>query len=85
MVKLHLIAEVHDAKNAEEARVKLDAFRESVLPSENHGITIVEDSGSAHALLVLAAQSVIDAWSVGDLAAAVRTLAKVIAETKKGG
>ena len=42
-VTLKLLAEFPDAKTAEEARVSLDAFRESTLPDLEHGITLYED------------------------------------------
>jgi hypothetical protein len=42
VVKINLIAEI-EADSAGEALDKLDAFRESVLPSENYGITLVRD------------------------------------------
>jgi hypothetical protein len=41
-VKLRLIAEI-EAPNVMVARRKLDAFRESVLPSDNYGISLYED------------------------------------------
>ena len=40
-IKLYLIAEIK-ADNLEEARIALDQFRESVLPSE-HGIFLYQD------------------------------------------
>ena len=41
-IKLKLIAEI-EVENVMEARRNLDAFRESVLPSENYGISLYED------------------------------------------
>jgi hypothetical protein len=38
-MKLMLTIEL-DAKDEREAQAKLDAFREAVLPSENHGVLI---------------------------------------------
>lgn len=42
-IKLYLVAEFEVASTVEEAREKLDAFRESVMPSQNYGITLYED------------------------------------------
>jgi Tfp pilus assembly protein PilP len=42
MIKLHLTAEFKDAKTVEQARAKLDAFREAVQPAQEYGITIYE-------------------------------------------
>ena len=44
-IKLYLIAEFETASSIEEARKRLDAFRESVMPSANYGITLFEDPG----------------------------------------
>ena len=44
-IKLYLVAEFEAASSVEEARGKLDAFRESVMPSQNYGITLYEDPG----------------------------------------
>jgi hypothetical protein len=42
-IKLFLVAEFDNSvKTLEEARIKLDAFRESVCPSMNYGITLIE-------------------------------------------
>ena len=42
-IKLHLVAELEAVSSLEEARRRLDAFRESVMPSQNYGITLYED------------------------------------------
>ena len=42
-IKLYLIAEFETASSMEEARKRLDVFRESVMPSENYGIALYED------------------------------------------
>jgi len=44
-IKLYLVAEFEAASSVEEARGKLDAFRESVMPSQNYGIILYEDPG----------------------------------------
>lgn len=43
MVKLHCIIEVDQATTAPQARAVLNAFRESVLPAMNYGLTIYEE------------------------------------------
>ncbi len=42
-IKLYLVAEFEAVSSVEEARRRLDAFRESVMPSQNYGITLYED------------------------------------------
>jgi hypothetical protein len=42
-IKLYLLAEFETASSVDEARKRLDAFRESVMPSANYGITLFED------------------------------------------
>jgi len=44
MQSLKLIAEFEEATTKEDARALLDAFRESVYPGMEYGITIYEDS-----------------------------------------
>lgn len=43
-IRLYLVAEFEVASSVEEARGRLDAFREAVMPSQNYGITLYEDS-----------------------------------------
>ncbi len=43
-IKLYLVAEFEAVSSVEEARRRLDAFRESVMPSQNYGITLYEDT-----------------------------------------
>jgi hypothetical protein len=52
-IKLCLIAEFESAINVGDARRQLDAFRESVVPSENYGLTLYEDTSYNKALETL--------------------------------
>jgi hypothetical protein len=40
MIRLVCIAEIEAATTVEEAQIALDKFREAVLPTDEHGITI---------------------------------------------
>jgi hypothetical protein len=42
MITLQVTLEIEDASTTEEARAKLDAFREAVQPAQEYGITIYE-------------------------------------------
>jgi hypothetical protein len=42
-VKLYLVAEFEAVSSVEQARRRLNAFRESVMPCQNYGITLFED------------------------------------------
>jgi|HubBroStandDraft_4_1064222.scaffolds.fasta_scaffold3275060_1 hypothetical protein len=42
-IKLYLVAEFEGSSSVQEARRRLDAFRESVMPSQNYGITLYEN------------------------------------------
>jgi hypothetical protein len=43
-IKLYLVAEFEAVSSVEEARRRLDAFRESAMPSQNYGITLYENT-----------------------------------------
>ena len=52
MVKLLLVAEFESAGTEEEARARLDGFRESIQPSSEYGITLYETFGVSEVDLI---------------------------------